>query len=284
MTVVRPSSFRLLAGASMAVSVMLAGCVSVPDPNRAAPNPEAAPSFDSRTSAARPAGDDDSRRRRSRARFELAVAYFQRAQLDVAYDEVSAALQADPGMGDAYNLRGLILSARGDDAMAEDSFRRAIGINPRDADAMHNYGWFMCQRRRYAEAAEQFRQALAVPQYAGASRTLLTSGICEWRAGHLDTAEATLKRAYELDPTSPVIAVNLAEVLYQRGDLERARFYIRRVNQNDETANAQSLWLGAKVEMKLGNQQGANDLGEKLRSRFPKSRESLAFDRGAFNE
>ena len=285
MTVERLRSFRLVVVACLTTaSWLLAGCVAVPDPNRAAPNPEAAPSFDSRTSAARPASDDASRQRRARARFELAVAYYQRAQLDVALEEVQSALQADPDMSDAYNLRGLILSARGDDGLAEDSFRRGIALNPRDADAMHNYGWFMCQRRRYPEAAAMFQQALAVPQYLGASRTMLTSGICEWRAGHLDTAEASLKRAYDLDPTSPVIAVNLAEVLFQRGDLDRARFYIRRVNQSDETTNAQSLWLAAKIEMKLGNTQGANDLGAKLRSKFPKSRESLAFDRGAFNE
>ena len=103
-------------------------------------------------------------------------------------------------------------------------------------------------------------------------------------AGRLAEAEATLRRAYELEPGNPMIAVNYAEALYLRGDYERARFYVRRVNQSEATSNAQTLWLAARIEMKLGNQQGANDFGLKLRNRFPKSRESLAFDRGAFNE
>jgi len=283
MTRERLRSFCLVAGWVSAL-LLVSGCVNVPDPTRASPNPESAPSFDARPGAQAPSNDDASRTRRARARLELAAAYFQRGQMDTALDEVKLSIQADPTVPDAYNLRGLIYSALGDDAQADESFRRALVLNPRDADTMHNYGWYLCQRKRYDEAAAQFNQALAVPQYPGVSRTLLTSGICEWRAGHLDTAEATLKRAYDTDPANPVIAVNLSEVLYQRGDFERARFYIRRVNQLDETSNAQSLWLGARTEMKLGNQQGANDLGVKLRNRFPKSRESLAFDRGSFNE
>jgi len=282
MTRERLRSFCFVAGWVSAL-LLVSGCVNVPDPNRAIPSPEAAPSFDARDAKA-PVNDDTARTRRARARLELAAAYFQRGQSDVALDEVKQSILADPNNPDAYNLRGLIYSGMGDDAQAEDSFRRAQSLNPRDPDTMHNYGWFLCQRRRFDEAAAQFNQALAIPQYTGVSRTLLTSGICEWRAGHLDTAEATLKRAYDTAPSNPVIGVNLAEVLYQRGDYERARFYIRRVNQSEETSNAQSLWLGARTEMKLGNQQGANDLGLQLRNRFPKSRESLSFDRGSFNE
>lgn len=282
MTRERLRSFCLVAGWVSAL-LLVSGCVSVPDPNRAAPNPEAAPSFDSHSAKA-PSNDEASRNRRARTRLELAAAYFQRGQMDIALEEIKQSIQADPNSPDAYNLRGLIYSAMGEDALAEESFRRAQVLNPRDADTMHNYGWFLCQRRRFDEAAAQFNQALTVPQYAGVPRTLLTSGICEWRAGHLDTAESTLKRAYDADPSNPVIGVNLAEVLYQRGDYERARFYIRRVNQTEETSNAQSLWLGARTEMKLGNPQGANELGLQLRNRFPKSRESLSFDRGSFNE
>ena len=282
MTRERLRSFCLVAGWVSAI-LLVSGCVNVPDPNRAPPNPEAAPSFDSRDAKA-PLNEDTARTRRARARLELAAAYFQQGQTDVALEEVKQSLQADPNSPEAYNLRGLIYSGMGDDVQAEESFRRAQSINPRDPDIMHNYGWFLCQRRRFDEAAGQFNQALAIPQYTGVSRTLLTSGICEWRAGHLDTAEATLKRAYDSAPSNPVIGVNLAEVLFQRGDYERARFYIRRVNQSEETSNAPSHRLCARTEMKLGNQQGANELGLQLRNRFPKSRESLSFDRGSFNE
>ena len=108
--------------------------------------------------------------------------------------------------------------------------------------------------------------------------------MCQAHAGRLPEAEASLARAYELDPSSPFTATNLAEVLYRRGEFERARFYVRRVNALPEVANAQTLWLAARIENKLGNRQGAAEFGTQLRNRFPDSREAAAFARSAFDE
>jgi type IV pilus assembly protein PilF len=108
--------------------------------------------------------------------------------------------------------------------------------------------------------------------------------VCYAHAGQLAEAEAALVRAYELDPSSPFTATNLSEVLYRRGDFERARFYVRRVNAQRDVANAQTLWLAARIENKLGNRQGASDFGNQLRSRFPDSREAAAYARSGFDE
>jgi type IV pilus assembly protein PilF len=97
-------------------------------------------------------------------------------------------------------------------------------------------------------------------------------------------AEAALIKAYELDPSSPFTSTNLAEVLYRRGDYERARFYIRRVNALPQVSNAQTLWLAVRIEHKLGNWPGTTEFGRQLRNRFPESREAAAFTRGDFDE
>jgi type IV pilus assembly protein PilF len=108
--------------------------------------------------------------------------------------------------------------------------------------------------------------------------------VCQARSGKWVEAENTLSKAYERDPSNPATAVNLSEVLLHRGEAERARFYIRRVNAVANQSNAQTLWLAARIEMKLGNRTAANEFGLQLRNRFPQSRESSAFDRGQFNE
>jgi type IV pilus assembly protein PilF len=230
------------------------------------------------------ASDESDGSKRARVRLELATEYFSRGQMPTALDQVKLAIAADPNLGEAFNLRGLIYAGLGDDRLAEESFRRALQLNPRDADTMQNFGWYLCQHKRYGEANAMFGQALAVPQYRDAARTLLTQGVCQSFAGQPREAERTLLRSYEIDPSSPATAVNLSELLYRRGDFERARFYIRRVNTVAEVANAQTLWLGAKIENKLGNAPEAQVLGKQLRTRFPDSRESSAFDRGLFDE
>jgi type IV pilus assembly protein PilF len=227
--------------------------------------------------------DDTDQRRRARIRLELASSYFEEGKTEIALDEVKQVLALDPGFGEAYNLRGLIYLRLGDPVQAEDNFRRAVALNPRDGDAHHNYGWLLCQRARYPEAARSFQQALAVPLYSGRSKTFLAMGVCDARAGLMEDAERNLLRAYELDAANPVAGYNLSRVLYQRGDFKRAQFYIRRLN-NSELANAESLWLGIKVENRMNDTAAMGQLSEQLRKRYPQSRERGSLDRRAFDE
>jgi len=269
---------------------LLAGCTTVSTTTTSAAGPgPLTPQGGTRGSSSdgkdRGSGSDESdSARRGRARLELAAAYFQRGQMTTALEQVKLAIQADPTLGEAYTLRGLIYANLGDMALADESFRRALQVNPQDADSLHNYGWYLCQQRRYDEADAMFRRAIAVPQYRDAPRTLLAEGVCQASAGRLDAAEQTLSRSYQLDPGNPTTAVRLSEVLYQRGQYERARFYIRRVNATSEISNAQTLWLAARIEKRLGNQQGAQEFGMQLRNRFPEAPETAAFLRGGFDE
>ena len=227
--------------------------------------------------------DEPEARRRARIRMELAIGYFEQGQTNVALDELKQVIASDPTFPDAYNLRGLIYMRLNDMRQAEDSFRRAVTLNPRDANVQHNFGWLLCQQGRYDESLRAFEVAMANPLYAGRAKTLMAQGLCEARAGRTAEAERSLARAYELDAANPVTGYNLASLLYRRGDYTRSQFYIRRLN-NSEQANAETLWLGVKVERRLGDQVAMQQLGDQLRKRFPQSREATAFARGAFDD
>jgi type IV pilus assembly protein PilF len=230
------------------------------------------------------ASDPSDADKRASVRLELAGGYFSRGQFTTALDEIKLALAAKPDMGAAYNMRGLVYAAMGEERLAEESFERAMSLDPRDADAMHNRAWFKCQRGQYDDADRLFEQAIATPQYRDLARSLMAQGICNARAGRMVPAEQKLLRAYEADPTNPTTAYNLADVLYRRSELERARFYIRRVNDRDELSNAQTLWLAARIENKAGNRNAVEIYGRQLRARFPQSPEAQAYDGGRFND
>lgn len=222
-------------------------------------------------------------RRRARIRLELAANYMQMGQSTVALEEVRQALATDPSYADAFHLRGLVYMGMGDLALAEDSFKRAQAMKPADPDIMHNFGWLLCQRQQYEQADQLFQRALTTPAYAARGKTLMSQGLCYQRAGRAAEAEQALLRAYELEPGNPVVGYQLASVMLERGEAKRAQFYIRRVN-NGDFANAQSLWLGIKVERALGDAVAVRQLGDQLHKRFPNAKETSAFDRGAFNE
>lgn len=230
------------------------------------------------------ASDESEASKRARLHMELASAYFSRGQMTTALDEVKQTLATQPTFGGAYNLRGLIYANLGDDALAEESFRRALQLNPRDGDTMQNFGYYLCQKKRYPEANELFDRALAIPQRRDPARTLLTKGVCEAFAGQLVASAATLEQSYLIDPGNPSTAVNLAEVLYRQGDYDRARTYIRRINAVPALTGSQTLWLAARIERRLGNRAAVQEYGEQLRQRFPDSSEAASYDRGRFDE
>ena len=222
--------------------------------------------------------------RRANIHLDLAREYFKDAQYSTALDEVRQALAARPDRPDAFALRGLIYGAMGDPASAETAFRRAIDLKPDDGDTLHNYGWVLCQERRFPEADAQFDRAMALPGYFGKARTALAQGVCQARAGNLPAAEKTLAHAYELDPSNPFTAFNLADVLYRRAEYVRARFYVRRINDNEKLISAQSLWLAIRIEHRMNDAAGMADLGRQLRERFPQSPEVKLLDKGRFDD
>ncbi len=267
----RAARWRWLAGACLLASLAtLTGCAHRTDEG------------DGHGSASSLQGESEARRR-ARIRLELAASYLQRGQPQVALEEVRQSLAADPGFADAYHLRGLALMALGDLAQAEQSLRRAQELRPSDADILHNLGWLQCQRGQYEQADALFERALATPTYGARSKTLMSQGLCFRNAGRPAQAEQALLRAYEIDAGNPVIGYHLASVMFARGEKERAQFYIRRVN-NGEYGNAESLWLGLKIERALGEAVAMRQLADQLRKRFPDAPQTRALDRGAFDE
>lgn len=258
----------------LALAAALAGCANGPMGADGAAGPSVEPVTES---------DEPEARLRARLRVELAAGYFEQGQTTVALDEIKQALAADPAYGQAYVLRGLVYMRLNDSRLAEESFRRALQINPRDPDALHNYGWFQCLQGRRPQAIELFQRALASPVYGGQAKTLMAKGICQVQMGQLAEAESSFARSYELDAANPVTAYNLASLLYRRGEFVRAQFYARRLN-NSELANAESLWLGVRIERRLSQMQAAEQLGQQLARRFPDSGEAAAFRRGAFDD
>ncbi|MEH3087529.1 MAG: type IV pilus biogenesis/stability protein PilW [Xylophilus ampelinus] len=236
-----------------------------------------------RAEASQPAPDAAELRRRATTRLELAAGYFENGQTAVAQEEARRALAIDPRFAEAHNLGGLIAMRLGDLAAAEQSFRQALALDPDNADLQHNYGWLLCQRQQYAQAQALFGRALAHPTYGGKAKTLMAQGLCQVRAGSPADGEASLKRSFMLDTQNPVTKYTLADLLQRRGALEDARFYIRQLN-NGDFANAESLWLGIRIERRLGDTLAMQQLASQLRKRFPQSAEMASFDRGAFDE
>ncbi|MDR0275804.1 MAG: type IV pilus biogenesis/stability protein PilW [Burkholderiaceae bacterium] len=231
----------------------------------------------------RTAADESDARKRAGTRLELAARYFQDGKNSIALDEVKKAMQIDPAFGDAYALSGAIYMALNNLPQAQAHFERALSLNPRDGGAMHNMGLLKCRQKQYDAATAWFQRAIALPEYPDKAKSWLMQGACEAGSGERAKAEESFMRSFQIDPGNPATEYNLAKLFFGRGDLERARFYIRRLN-NSEQANAESLWLGIRVERQLNHAQAVEQLALQLRRRFPDSSQLAAYDHGAFDD
>ena len=227
--------------------------------------------------------DEPESRRRARIRLELAVGYYNNGQTTVALDEIKQSINVDPTLYESHNLRGLIYMRLNDMALAEESFKKALSLNPKAATVQHNYGWMLCKQGRMPEASGFFAAALNNPLYTDRAKTWMTQGLCQFESGQRKSAETSLLRSYEIDPSNPIVAYHLALIFFQNTEYPRAQLYVRRLNSG-ELANAESLWLGIKVERSLGNRDVLAQLGSQLKKRFPHAKETISFERGAFDE
>ncbi|MBV8604490.1 MAG: type IV pilus biogenesis/stability protein PilW [Pelomonas sp.] len=222
--------------------------------------------------------------KRAAVHIDLAAGYFSRGMNTTALDETKQALAIKPKSVEAMNLQALVYAAMGETRLADETFHNAIAAAPNNADTLHNYGWMLCQQRRYDEAERQFNAALAQPDYRGTSRTLRAAGVCEVRAGDNAKAELTLNKAFEADPADPGTNYSLAEVLLRNGKFDRALFYIKRVNAVPAQVTSQSLWLQLRISRRMDDTLGVKVLAEQLHKDFAQSAETQAFDAGRFDE
>ena len=222
-------------------------------------------------------------RKRATNRLQLAVLYFQDGKLNFALDEVKQAIAIDPAWYEPYWMRGLIQMQQSDNTGAEQSFQKALAINPTSADLKHNYGVLLCKTQRATEGLALFDSVLATPTYTQRPKTLVERGNCLMSLKQTAEAEASYTSAYALEPGNPVTGYKLASLIFARGEAVRAQGYMRRIN-NSDNANAETLWLGIKIERRLGNNEALAQLGGQLQKRFATSREAMAYERGAFDE
>lgn len=226
-------------------------------------------------------GNESDARARARIHTELAAGYFELGNLGVALEEVTVAQQADPSYPTVYSIAGLVYAALKDDRRAEENFRRALQLSPADPDANHNYGGFLCQRKREEEGIRHLLTAVQNPLYQAPERSLVNAGVCARLRGDNAAAQDFFQRAVTVRPNQPQALYQLAELSFTGNNFAAAQGYLRRLAQV-APGTADVLWLGLRVERKLGNTLAEASYAQQLRKNFPQSKEAAALQAGRF--
>lgn len=220
-------------------------------------------------------------RRGAKAHADLGMLYLREGQLNVALDEARKAIEADSSYPLGYNLHGLVQMYLNDERAAEESLTRALQLAPSDPEINNNLGWFLCQAGRQKESIKYFEAASKNTLYVAPTKPLTNAAICSIGAGDDKGGEDFLTRALRADPQNGAAHFLLAELYYRTGRLIDARLQLAEVHRLG-APSAQSVWLGLRIERKLGDREAEMRYGKQLRREFQDSREFQLLKQGIY--
>jgi len=203
----------------------------------------------------------------------LAGEYYARGQMEVAQQRANQALNEDSNNAKAHMISALIDQRLGETAKAEEAFKRAIELAPKDGDIRNAAGTFYCTQKRFPEAEAQFKDAVAIPLYTTPWVALTNAGMCAKSAGDSAKAKAYLRQALAANPNfGPAVLESVGLELAQ-GDGRSASALLAQYFKTSPPT-PQALALGVRVERDLGNKKAAASYATILKQRYPNSPEA----------
>ncbi len=136
---------------------------------------------------------------------------------------------------------------------AEREFQAVVTLDPGNLDARGNAGVMRYFQGDWAGAAEQFRKVLAIQPKTWKVQAYL--GMCEKHLSHPAQAQQLLREALphlQRGPFETQAGLELAEILYQTGDLDGAVDVVRILLPSNST-NVDVLYTAARTYADLAN-------------------------------
>lgn len=157
---------------------------------------------------------------------QLGVAYLERNNLRRAMGALDRALEIAPDDPEALQAMAMVYQRQGEEALADETFRRALAADADFTRARNNYAAFLYARGRVREACEQLERASTDAQYPNRAQLFANLGQCHRELGEVQEARRNLQRAQEIDPRAPRSYFTLAELEYADNNLPQARAQI----------------------------------------------------------
>jgi len=174
----------------------------------------------------------------------------------------NAALERAPELPDALNGLGLAYEALGQPDRAEQSFQRAIAVDPRNGWAHNNLGVLYLSSGRLDAAASELEASLAGD--GDHTNARINLALVHAKQGDRGAAIAALEQVLETRPGHAGACFNLGVLLAEQGDDARARGYFERALDTRPDYALAHRWLGV-VLARLGQTEASETHLERAR-------------------
>ena len=160
--------------------------------------------------------------------------------------------------------------------LAEQHYRKAIGIDQNNSMVRYNFATFLYNHRRFAEALEQIEVASNDLDYARRPQAFYISGLIQRQLNRSAEALRSFVKVNQLLPEYAPPWLNTAEIYFEHKRFLEA---VQALQQYSDLASptAKSLWLAVRLEEYFGNRDAVASQGLKLKKLFPYSSENREY-------
>ncbi|MBL8472811.1 MAG: type IV pilus biogenesis/stability protein PilW [Rhodocyclaceae bacterium] len=220
-------------------------------------------------------------RMRAQAHAELGLKYFDQGNLAVALEEARIAQAFDADYAPGYRLMALVQMGLRERPQALTSFQTAERLAPNDPDINNDFGFFLCQEGRETDGLQRLMTAIKNPLYRTPSRAWHNAGLCYLRLRDDKAAADAFRQALAMDPANLAAMFLLSEINYRAQDYFEARRFLSELHRRMQP-NAETLWLGLRIERKAGDREAEASFATQLRRNFAGSPQYQALMQGKF--
>ncbi len=184
-----------------------------------------------------------------------------------AKDAAQKALAIDPSLSTVYvSLASIKATYDWDYAGAEQEYKRAIQLNPNNAEAHYSYGNFLVAMGRVDEGLVEFRNAQQIDPMSLSIQTNI--GWAMYIAGRYDEASNQIRQVIAKDPTYARAYLNLGEIQQEQGKYDEAiaSFQKARELSKDPIADMALGHVYAAAGRRADAQKVAASLEDKVRN------------------
>ncbi|MGB3623603.1 type IV pilus biogenesis/stability protein PilW [Ketobacter sp. MCCC 1A13808] len=207
---------------------------------------------------------------------EAATRYMQLNQMANADRTLKRAHEIAPDDPAVNNALALFYTIEGEDEQVERYYKKALSGDQAFSQARNNYASYLYRKERYQDAIDQLEKVAKDYRYQRRYTAFENLGVCYLKVGEREDARKAFNRALQLNTNMPVSTLELAELALEDGDNQLTERYLRKYEKIAPSSPKQ-LWIGIRLQRRLGDKDKVASYALALKSMFPGSDEYKAY-------
>lgn len=202
------------------------------------------------------------------AYIQLGVGYLRKGSTEQAKVPLKQALELDASNADANAALALVFQTEMEPKLADEHYRKALAARS-DARILNNYGGFLFEQQRYADAYARFQQAAEDNLYRERSRVYENLGLTALKLDQREQARQHFDKSLRLNRGQPRVLLEMAALSFDERQYVPARGYYERFLALKAPQDARSLLLGIRLAKVFEDRDRASNYGMQLRRLYP---------------